>query len=248
MRLKDKIAIITGGSSGIGAEICKLFVSKGAKVVVVSRHENKALMNQLGENAVFFSTDVSDEKSVEKLYKFVLDKFAKLDILVNNAGITGENLHTHELEFSEWKCVFDINVNGSFLMSKQAILLMMKERSGSIINISSVLGVVGSENFGAYCASKAAIIAMSKQDAINYAKYNIRVNSISPGTVMTELVASMKDKIGDEAFQSIFASNHPLGGVGEPKDVAYGALYLASDESKWVTGTNLVIDGGFLAR
>ncbi|NLK66498.1 MAG: glucose 1-dehydrogenase [Campylobacteraceae bacterium] len=248
MRLKNKVAIVTGGTSGIGAEISKLFVENGAKVAVVARKENAKFMQSLGENAKFFSCDVACKESVVKLYENILKEFGKVDILVNNAGITGPAKPSYELTFEEWQSVINLNINGTFLMSKYALLEMTKQKSGSIINIASVLGMVGSEAFSVYTVTKGAVISMSKQDALSVAKYGVRVNAISPATVKTEQVVELEKTMGSEAFDAVFNSQHPLGGVGEPKDVAYAALYLASNEAKWVTGSNLVVDGGFTAK
>ncbi|MCI6989569.1 MAG: SDR family oxidoreductase [Campylobacter sp.] len=239
--MKEKIAIVTGGTSGIGASICKFFKENGIKVISVARHKpNKQIYGE------FMVCDVTDEESVKSLFKAVLDKYGRVDIVVNNAGITGANLHTHELAYDEFTKVMRVNVGGTFLVSKYALNAMIAQKSGVIINIASVLGMVGSENFDAYAPSKGAIIAMTKQHAYNYAKYGIRVNSVSPATVMTELVESIKNQMGDEAFETIFDKPHPLGGVGEPSDVAEAVLYLAN--AKWVTGTNLVVDGGYLSH
>lgn len=242
MRLKDKIAIVTGGSSGIGAEICKLFSRHGAKVVMVARNKPDKFDGE------FFACDVTNQSEVKALFEHVKKSYGRVDILVNNAGITGENLPCDELSYDEFEWVMKVNVGGTFLASKEALKIMKEQNSGIIINIASTLGVVGSPNFGAYAPSKAAVIGMTKQNAINYAKHGIRVNAISPGTVMTELVEGIKNDMGDEAFAQIFDAPHPFGGVGHMEDVAYAALYLASSESKWVTGTNLVVDGGYLAQ
>lgn len=240
--MNEKVVIVTGGTSGIGAYICKLFKENQAKVIAVAR---KSPNECYGE---FMSCDISDENSVKKLIKTIKDRYGKIDVLINNAGITGENLPCDELKTSEFEKVFKLNVMGTFLMSKYSLKVMKEQNFGVIINISSTLGMVGSQNFGAYAPSKAAVIGITKQNAINYAKYGIRVNAISPGTVMTQTVSNIKDSMGNEAFGRIFDAPHPLGGVGSPEDVANAAFFLASDKAKWITGANLVVDGGYTAQ
>lgn len=248
MKLKDKVAIITGATSGIGAKIAETFIKNGAKVLIIARHKNEELIKNLGKNAKFFSANITDENSVKDIYKFGIKNFGKIDILVNNAGITGPTKPSFELSFNEWNEVINLNINGTFLMSKYALLEMIKQKSGNIINIASVLGMVASEAFSVYSTSKGAIIAMTKQDALSVAKFNVRVNSISPGTIKTNAVANLEKQIGNEAFDEMFNKPHPLGGVGSVEYVANAALFLASDEAKWITGANLVVDGGFTIK
>ncbi len=248
MKLKDKVAIITGATSGIGAKISETFIENGAKVLIIARHKNEELIKNLGKNAKFFSADITDENSVKEIYKFAIKSFGKIDILVNNAGITGPTKPSFELNFDEWSEVINLNINGTFLMSKYALLEMIKQKSGNIVNIASILGMVASEAFSVYSTSKGAIIAMTKQDALSVAKFNVRVNSISPGTVKTNVVANLEKQIGNEAFDEMFNKPHPLGGVGSVEDVANAALFLASDEARWITGANLVVDGGFTIK
>jgi NAD(P)-dependent dehydrogenase (short-subunit alcohol dehydrogenase family) len=176
------------------------------------------------------------------VYNEVVKEFGKLDATVNNAGVAGADKPTHELTEKEWDTVMNVNVKGVFFCTKYAIPHMKKGGSGSIINLSSIYGLVGAGDIPPYHASKGAVRLMSKNDAITYAKDNIRVNSVHPGFIWTPLVEELgKNKPG---FRKQLDSLHPLGHVGEAKDIAFGILYLVSDESKFVTGSELVIDGG----
>ena len=171
-------------------------------------------------------------------------------MLVNNAGISGPNQATHEIAVEEWQRLMDINVRGVFLCTKHAIPLMQRAGAGSIINLSSIYGIVGAPDLPPYHASKGAVRLMTKTDALLYAQDKIRVNSIHPGYIWTPLVEQLgKDSPqGVEAFRTELDRRHPIGHVGEPEDIAYGAVYLAADESKFVTGSELVIDGGYTAQ
>jgi len=180
----------------------------------------------------------------------VARKFGTLNVLVNNAGIAGVNKPTHEVTRKEWEHVMDVNVTGVFYCTKHAIPLMRSAGGGSIINLSSIYGLIGAGDLPPYHASKGAVRLMSKNDALFYARDRIRVNSIHPGFIWTPLVADLAEEseVGAEAFRKHLDGLHPIGHVGEPNDIAYGMLYLASDESKFVTGSELTIDGGYTAR
>jgi len=175
----------------------------------------------------------------------VARKFGTLNVLVNNAGIAGVNKPTHEVTRKEWEHVMDVNVTGVFYCTKHAIPLMRSAGGGSIINLSSIYGLIGAGDLPPYHASKGAVRLMSKNDALFYARDRIRVNSIHPGFIWTPLVADLAEEseVGAEAFRKHLDGLHPIGHVGEPNDIAYGMLYLASDESKFVTGSELTIDG-----
>jgi NAD(P)-dependent dehydrogenase (short-subunit alcohol dehydrogenase family) len=180
----------------------------------------------------------------------IADELGRIDILINNAGVEGVNKPTDELELSEWERVMAVNSTAVFLCTKHVIPHMRRAEGGSIINISSVYGIVGGGDIPPYHASKGAVRVMSKNDALTYAPEKIRVNSIHPGFIYTEMVHRYVGASGtdpDEARVALDAL-HPLGGTGKPDDIAWGAVYLASDESRWVTGTELVIDGGYTAR
>ncbi len=250
-RAQNKVVIITGGALGIGKESCILLAKEGAKVAItdILDKEGKKLakeITQSGGIAKFWHLDVSNEKEVEQVYAKVVKEFGKLDASVNNAGIAGADKPTHELTEQEWDAVININVKGVFFCTKYAARHMLKNGSGSIINLSSIYGLIGAGDIPPYHASKGAVRLMAKNDAITYAKNKIRVNSVHPGFILTPLVENLgKDTPG---FIEHLDSLHPLGHIGEPIDIAYGILYLVSDESKFVTGSELVIDGGYTSK
>lgn len=253
-RLKDKVAIVTGAGAGMGKETSILFAKEGAAVAVFEINEDNGqeTVNEIinfGGKAKFWKVDVSNEENVKNAINEVKNTFGKIDILINNAGITGVDKKTHELSVEEWDEVFNVDVKGVLFCTKYAVPYMMENKSGSIVNLSSIYGTLGSHELKPYHAAKGAVFAMTKQDALSYAKNNIRVNSIHPGTIMTPLVKELGSRMegGLEAYNKIMSEKHPIGHAGEPIDVAYGCLYLASDEAKFVTGANLYIDGGYSA-
>ncbi|MCF8114710.1 MAG: glucose 1-dehydrogenase [Desulfotignum sp.] len=250
-RLKSKTALVTGGARGIGRAVCKLFAKEGAYVIVtdIIDDEGEQLVEEIRKSqgrAEYQHLDTADEKNVAD----VITPADSLSILVNNAGIAGPNKPTHEVDAQEWDNLMKVNVKGVFLCTKYAIPHMQKNRGGSIINLSSIYGIIGAPDLPAYHASKGAVRLMSKTDALIYAKQGIRVNSIHPGYIWTPLVEELgkASAEGVEAFRKNLDSMHPVGHVGTPDDIAYGALYLASDESAFVTGSELVIDGGYTAQ
>ena len=250
-RVKDKVVIVTGGALGIGKETCILLAKEGAKVAVTDILDEKAeqLVNEIGQTggvAKFWHLNVADEKAVEKVISEVVSEFGKLDAIVNNAGIAGVNKPTDELTEAEWDQVMDINVKGVFFCTKHAIPHLRKNGQGSIVNLSSIYGLVGAGDVPHYHASKGAVRLMSKNDALIYAKDKIRVNSVHPGFIWTPMVEEFGKDVPD--FSEVLKGLHPLGHAGEPADIGYGILYLISDESKFVTGSELVIDGGYTAR
>lgn len=246
MRLVDKVAIITGGGSGIGKAIAMAFVREGAKVVIAGRDSKKldAAAAEIGGDCLTVSADVSSAKSVEKLVSAAHDKFKRINILVNNAAVllpgTAESLTEEYFDQT-----FDINVRGLWLMSRAVLPHMRASSGGSIVNIASVLSLVGARNRVAYAASKGAVMAMTKAMALDHGAENIRVNCICPGIVETEMVARFST---DEAARRQRVALHPMGRFGQPEDVASAAVFLASDESGWTTGSVLTIDGGYSAH
>ena len=253
-RVQDKAAIVTGGALGIGKSACEVLAREGAKVAVtdILDDEGKKVAEQIRENggtAEYWHLDHSKEDEVKKVFSEVIDKFGGLDVLVNNAGISGVNKPPHEIEQEEWDKLMSINVNGPFLCTKHAIPQMKKAGGGSIVNLSSIYGIVSNPDIPPYHASKGALRMMTKTDALYYAQDNIRVNSVHPGFIWTPLVENYAKDAGDvEAVKKQLKELHPLGHIGEPEDIAYGILFLASDESKFMTGSELVIDGGYTAR
>jgi NAD(P)-dependent dehydrogenase (short-subunit alcohol dehydrogenase family) len=253
-RVQDKVAIVTGGALGIGKATCQLLAKEGAKVAVtdILDDEGRALAGQIsqkGAEAKFWHLDVSSEEEVKKIFAEVVDKFGNIDILVNNAGISGASKDTHQITEEEWDKVMAVNVKGVFFCTKHVIPHMRKTKGGSIINLSSIYGIVSSPDVPPYHASKGAVRIMTKTDAVVYAKDKIRVNSVHPGFVWTPMVKNYAKSQGDvNKVRKHLESLHPIGRLGEPEDIAYCILYLASDESSFVTGSELVIDGGYTAR
>lgn len=254
-RVEGKVAIVTGGALGIGRATCLLLAREGAKVAVtdIADEEGEKVVEEikeLGGFAKYWHVDTSNEDEVSTAFSSIANEFGSIEILVNNAGIAGVNKPTHEISEKEWEKVMGVNIKGVFLCTKHSIPFMKKSGTGSIINMSSIYGLVGAADLPAYHATKGAVRLMSKNDALIYAKNNIRVNSIHPGFIWTPLVEALaKDSPeGVEAFRDQLDSRHPIGHVGEPDDIAYGVLYLASDESKFITGSELIIDGGYTAQ
>jgi NAD(P)-dependent dehydrogenase (short-subunit alcohol dehydrogenase family) len=254
-RVEGKVAIVTGGALGIGEACCLLLAKHGAKVAVtdIKDEKGKQLVSKIKEfsgEAEFWHMDTVNEEEVKNVISGVKNKFNKIDILVNNAGIAGVNKPTHEITSEEWDKVIAVNIKGVFFCTKYLIPFLLQNGSGSIINLSSIYGVISAPDIPPYHASKGAVREMTKTDALLYAKDKIRVNSVHPGFIYTPLVENLgkQQPEGLENFKQATAALHPLGHMGEPNDIAYGVLYLASDESKFVTGSELVIDGGYIAK
>ena len=247
MRLENKVAIISGGSRGMGAFEAALFVQEGAKVIIgdVRDEEGRDLAKHIGSNAVYMHLDVTSERDWEAVVKEATDRYGKLDILVNNAGVSARGT-IEETSVDDWDRVMGINSKGVLLGTRAAIPDMRKSGGGSIINISSQLGLVGmAESSPQYQSSKGAVRIFTKSAAIQYAPEGIRVNSVHPGPIVTPMTEARRS---DSVVQQVMVSRIPLGRYGESKDVAYGVLYLASDEASFVTGSELVIDGGWTAQ
>ncbi|MDP2254900.1 MAG: glucose 1-dehydrogenase [Polaromonas sp.] len=254
-RLKGKVAIVTGGALGIGRACAIRMAEEGAAIAVfdILDSQGEALAAELARRGFpsrYWHVDVSSEANVQSATDAAAAHFGRLDVLVNNAGIAGANKPTHEITEAEWDKVQAINVKGVFFGVKHAIPHLKRAGAGSIINLSSIYGVVGAPDVPPYHASKGAVRLMSKTDALIYAPDRIRVNSVHPGFIWTPMVQGFLQTQGSEADagRKALGELHPLGHVGEPDDIAMGVVYLASDESKFVTGTELVIDGGYTAR
>lgn len=248
MRLKGKVTLITGAASGLGQATALLFAKEGAKVVVADVNEIGGVetvdpIRSAGGEATFVRTDVTSAKDAEAMVKATIDAYGKLDVLFNNAGIA-MRLPVVELPEADWDRCIDINLKGVYLSSKYAIPEMINNGGGSIINMASIFGIVGARTRAAYAASKGGVVNLTRSMALDYAPYQIRVNCICPGFVETPLFKGVVKS--QEEYQAL-VNLHPMGRLGTPMDVAYGALYLASDESAFVTGIALPIDGGYTA-
>ena len=249
MRLENKVALISGGARGMGAVEARLFAENGARVVIGDILEDEgrrteAEINEAGGECVFVRLDVTSEESWQAAVGAAVGRFGKLDILVNNAGI----YRTHnvlETSGEEWDQVMDINAKGVFLGTKAAIPAMRQNGGGSIVNISSVAGLIGNFMSSAYTASKGAVRLFTKSTAIQYAGDGIRANSVHPGTIETDMTAPV---LSDADYRQDRINRTPLGRLGTAADVAYGVLFLASDEASFMTGSELVIDGGRTAE
>ena len=250
MRLAGKVAFISGGSRGIGASVARLFSREGARVAIgdILEDQGRAVESEIHENGgacLYVQLDVTSTSSWRRAISDTVDKFGKVNVLVNNAGISrGGTLEATTV--AQWQRVMDVNAKGVFLGMKATVPEMRKAGGGSIINIASQLGLVGvADGSTAYQASKAAVRLLTKAVALQYAKEGIRVNSVCPGPTLTPLTEA---RFSDPAGVKLSLSGIPLGRLGRPDDIAYGVLYLASDESSFVTGTDLMIDGGWTAR
>ena len=248
MRLKDKVAIVTGSSKGVGEGIARVFSQEGAKVVVVCRTEDagRKMAEELGADegrAIFVKTDVTNSKAIRNMIDTTLKTFGKLDILTNNAGYHISK-NVEETSEEEWEFIINTNLRSTFLCSKYAIPHLRKTK-GNIINISSMVGLVGQPNAGAYSATKGGQIAMSKGMAIDFAQDGIRVNVICPGWIQTPLVEDWFSQQKDpDASRKYIFGQHPLGRIGTIEECGKAALYLASNDAGFVTGITLNIDGG----
>ena len=247
MRLEGKVALISGGARGMGAEEALLFAREGAKVVIgdVLEEGRDVAASIPGGGAIFVRLDVTKEEDWRRAVSLAEEVYKRLDILVNNAGVSATG-GIEDTTVEEWDRVMAVNAKGVFLGTREAIPAMQRAGGGSIINISSQLGIVAmSESSPQYIASKGAVRLLTKSTAIQYAADGIRCNSVHPGPIVTPMTEGRRS---DPAVQALMESRIPLGRYGEAIEVAYGVLYLASDESSFVTGSELVIDGGWVAQ
>ena len=246
MRLKDKIAIITGGGSGIGLSTAHTFCKEGAKVVLFGRRKDKLekAAGEIGSFALPIQGDMKNNNDLDRLINETLDNFKGIDILVNNAGVfNGAPLH--EISDSQWDALMDINIRSVFQLTKRVLPVMMTQKKGSIINISSILGLIAVPQVAAYNVSKGALNQFSRSVAVEYGPYGIRCNSICPGLIETDMTA---DLMQDDSLRQEWSKEYPIGRFGKPDDIANACLYLASDESSFVTGAVIPVDGGFTAH
>ncbi len=249
-RIEGKVALITGGASGLGKASAELFVAEGAKVVItdINVDAGRAVAAEIGPDCAFFEHDVTSEDAWIAAVRFAKDTFGGLNILVNSAGI-GLTKPVTEITLEEWHKVHAVDLDSVFLGCKHAIPLMTDSGGGSIVNISSIAGVIAGHNMAAYNSAKAAVRHLSKSVALHCARTgsNIRCNSVHPTFIDTPILDKHKARFGEEQALAKLARQVPIGRVGKPLEVAYGILYLASDESGFTTGSELFMDGGISA-
>ena len=248
-RLKDKIAIVTGAGSGIGRAIAVAMIREGARVVLMGRRKDRIeeVASEANGSAIALAADVSKRDEIEHVLQETVKAFGGINVLVNNAGI----LHAgtaEQITEAQWDETFNINVRGLWLLSRAVLPHLRKAGGGSIINVASVLGINGTRNRAAYAPSKGAVVLLTKCMAIDHGHENIRVNAICPSFVETDLTAAVLSNAADpDAMRRERIGVHPVGRLGQPEDMAGLAVYLASDESSWVTGAAFPVDGGYLA-
>ena len=246
MRLKDKTAIITGGGSGIGLATARAFCKEGAKVILYGRRKEKLISaaDELGDSVLIVQGDMTHNDDLDQLINKTLNNFKGIDILVNSAGLyNGAPLH--EISDSQWDGIMDINIRSIFQLTRRVLPIMMAQKSGSIVHISSILGLIAVPQVAAYNVSKGALNQFSRSIAVEYGSYGIRSNSICPGLIETDMTA---DLMKDASLMQEWSKEYPIGRFGKPEDVASACLFLASDESSFITGTVLPVDGGFTAH
>lgn len=250
-RVQNRKAVVTGGASGIGRAIVDVLVDHGASVAILDTspagHDVADDLVRRGHDVMFVPTDVSDEAAVADAMAMIWHRWQELHILVNNAAVSGPAEPTDGVDYGQWQAMMAINVGGPFLCTKHAIPYFRKTTGDrSIVDISSIYGIVGNADSPSYHATKGAVRTMAMTDAVTYAPEGIRVNSVCPGTIMTPLNVAKCEQ--DPGYLDRMLALHPLGRVGQPVDVAMAVLFLASEESSFVTGAELVVDGGYTAQ
>lgn len=240
---KEKVAVVTGGASGIGLATTKKLLSEGANVVILDLKIDEEIINNLGGNALYLKCDVSNEENVKNCIEEIIKKFNHIDYLVANAGIGGSASKPHEVSMDEWNKVISVNQTGIFLLNKYVINEMLKNGKGAVVNTSSMYGLVGSTTSFAYSASKGAINQMTRSLALTYARDNIRVNAIAPGYVDTPILSMVPDNV-----KKAMGNELPIGRLGKDTEIANLICYLLSDDASFITGAIIPIDGGFTAK
>lgn len=243
-KLQNKVAVITGGASGIGAATARLFVSEGAKVVLVDLNEEKGKafekeLKELKAEALFVKANITSEEEVANVFKQAVEAFGQVDIVFNNAGI-GRVHPTHDLEYSEWRNTVNVDLDGVFLVAREAIREMLKSGGGAIVNTASMYGWVGSPGSAAYNAAKGGVINLTRSLALEYAEKNIRINSLCPGFIDTPIIP--------EEMKLALSDITPMKRLGKADEMAKAVLFLASDDSSFMTGNSLTVDGGYTAQ
>lgn len=243
-KLQNKVAVITGGASGIGAATAKLFVSEGAKVVLVDLNEEKGKafereLKALNAEALFVKANITNEEEVAHIFKQTIEAFGKVDVVFNNAGI-GRVHSSHDLAYSEWRNTVNVDLDGVFLVAREAIREMLKTGGGAIVNTASMYGWVGSPGSAAYNAAKGGVINLTRSLALEYAEQNIRINSLCPGFIDTPIIP-------EESKQAL-AQLTPMKRLGQAEEMAKAVLFMACDDSSFMTGNSLTVDGGYTAQ
>lgn len=247
MRFVGKVALVTGGTRGIGLATARGFLEEGASVAVVGRNQQRGarIAQELG--ARFVPADVRIAAQCERAVERTIAAYGRLDILVNGAGVIYRDRTVEETTEEEWDATLDTNLKGAFLMSKYA-LPALRESKGAIVNVASYLGLVGLAGAGAYTASKAGLVGLTRTMALDHAEEPVRVNCVCPGSVLTDMIFDAWDAYGDvEEARRLWEAKHPLGRIGTPEEIARGILFLASEEASFITGAALPVDGGITA-
>ena len=245
----NKVALITGGSFGIGKATATAFAQRGAKVVIADWVEDKETLNLIeskGGNAIFIKCDVSKVSDVKMLLKKTISKFGRLDYAFNNAGIEGLMAITHKCTEENWDKTIGVNLKGIWLCMKYEIPYMLKQGKGAIVNCASVAGLVGFSGLSAYVSSKHGVIGLTQTSALEYAKQGIRINAVCPGAIKTPMIDRITGK--KKEVEKQFENMEPIGRMGEPEEVAEAVIWLCSDASSFVTGNAMAVDGGWIAQ